>query len=42
MIPNSYDSRFEKLSLREKRLRKVYHQGESVFELQDQYRINDE
>ena len=42
IVQNAYDERLEKLNLREKKTRKVFQPGESPYELQDMYRINDE
>ena len=42
MVQNAYDERLEKLNLREKKTRKVFQPSESVYEMQDMYRINDE
>ena len=41
LMPGSYDSRCEKLDLKEKRKRKVYQELESPYELQDLYRVNE-
>jgi len=40
LVQNAYDDKVEKLNLREKRRRKVYSKSETLFELQDMYRLN--
>ena len=41
LVENSYDSRVEKLSIYEKKQRKVYGSSESIYELQDMYLLNE-
>ena len=41
LVNLSYDNRVEKLNILERRRRKVYQEQETIYELQDLYRIND-